>query len=269
MSNAPVRSSAIRALRRLVQLLVVVVIVLIIASLLIGGASVFGAVRRFRMVQFLTPIACRLFALSIGLRVDVVGDRSRSVGVFVGNHVSYLDIIVAGIGVAGVFVSRHDVRNWPVIGLLARIAGTLFLDRASMRSAVVGSTDIVERAGEGIRIALFPEGGTTPGEGVAEFRPFLFKGMAQARIAVQPFVIDYLSIGESALTPESKDLVYWYDPAPSFTAHGWRMLGLRSIHASLTFLPPITAPPSAGRDDVRLWAESLRQAVADGMKRKM
>lgn len=261
MTTAKVRGSRLRAARRLLQLLVCVVIVLAVAAPVIGLASLAGSRRRNRTVQFLTPVALRLFAIAIGLRITVVGERSSVARVFAGNHVTYLDIITAGVGVGGVFVSRHDVKSWPVIGLFARIAGTVFLDRESLRSAVAGSADIVRRGRQEVRMILFPEGRTTSGESVGEFRPFLFRGLAQEGFTVQPFVIRYTAIGASLLTPETKDLIYWYDPAPSFATHGWRLIGLPSIHASLTFLPEHAPPDKADNESVRRWAEGIRMEV--------
>jgi 1-acyl-sn-glycerol-3-phosphate acyltransferase len=200
----------------------------------------------------------------VGLRVRAHGARSRDARIFVGNHVSYLDILVGGIGVAGVFVSRHDVKDWPIIGIFARLAGTVFLDRSSLRSAIASSAGIVERAGQGIRIALFPEGGTTPGDGVGEFKPFLFGAITGSRFPVQPFTIRYTHIGGTPIDASNKSLVYWYDPAPAFDIHGWQMLKLRSVRATITFHEALTPPETADKQSVRAFAEELQRRVAAG-----
>jgi len=244
-----------------VQLSLSVVIVLGVAGVLVGISSLFGSVRRYGMVTLITPLVLRWLGWAIGLRITIRGTRSPNVFVFVGNHVSYLDILVAGVGTAAVFVSRHDVRHWPVIGLLARMAGTVFLDRESLRSAVAGSEGIVRRSKQRIRMVLFPEGRTTSGETLGEFRPFLFKGLAQHRLAVQPFVIDYRSIGGVPIGPDTRQLVYWYDPAPSFAQHGWRLICLSYVEAELTFLAPIDPPDVQHNDQVRIWSQTIRQAI--------
>lgn len=261
MTTRQMGGNAFRAVRRLVQLLVCVLLVLAVVVPVIGLASLGGSRRRNRTVQFLTPVALRLFAIAIGLRIKVSGRRSSAARVFVGNHVTYLDILTAGVGVGGVFVSRHDVQSWPIIGLFARIAGTVFLNRDSIRSAVEGSAGIIERGRQNVRMILFPEGKTTSGESVGEFRPFLFRGIAQAGFVVQPFLILYTAIGRHPLTSSTKDLVYWYDPAPPFTTHGWRVIGLPAVHVTITFLDEHVPPGEVDNDTVRRWAEGIRRDV--------
>ncbi|MDB5035739.1 MAG: acyltransferase [Chlorobi bacterium] len=259
-------SSTLRAALRLIALIIAVLLLLPFCAILIVGAGIGGSIARYRMVMSLTPIFCRIMAAALGLRVRITGTRSERARIFVGNHVSYLDILVGGIGVGGVFVSRHDVRDWPVIGIFARLAGTVFIDRRSLRSAISSSAGIVERARQGIRIALFPEGGTTSGESVGEFRPFLFSAISDAGIAVQPFTIIYSHIGSVPITAANKTLVYWYDPAPPFTTHGWRLMKMKNVRATIHFHPPSAPPESGDKSSVRLFADELRRQVADGLQ---
>ena len=135
-----------RAIARLLLLIVVILVLIPFCTLVIFAAGLAGERARYRVVLALTPVVCGLMAWAIGLRVKVAGHRSPQALIFVGNHVTYLDILVAGVGVGGVFVSRHDVKNWPVIGIFARLAGTVFLDRSSLRSAIQSSAGIMERA---------------------------------------------------------------------------------------------------------------------------
>lgn len=264
MSTLP--SSTPRAIVRLFLLLVAVIILLPISAIVITIATIGGTRARFRLIMLLTPPVCGIMAATLGLRVRVAGERSRDALIFVGNHVSYLDILVGAVGVGGVFVSRHDVKDWPVIGLFARLAGTVFIDRRSLRSAIVSSAGLVERARQGIRIALFPEGGTTSGEGVGPFRPFLFGAIVREGFAVQPFTIRYTHIGDVPVTQENKDLIYWYDPAPPLDAHGWRLLKLKGVRATITFHEPLPPPTTENTEDIRLFAEELRERVAAGLE---
>ena len=257
--------STLRAVLRLILLMVAVLLLLPSLAIILTAAGIAGSTRRTRMVMALTPPFSRIMARVIGLRVRVEGSRDREARVFVANHVSYTDILVAGIAAGGVFVSRHDVKNWPVIGLFARLAGTVFIDRRSIQSAIASSSGIVERAHQGIRIALFPEGGTTAGEGVGNFKPFLFSAICASGFVVQPITINYTHIGDIPVTSATKGLIYWYDPAPSFTAHGWRLLKLRSVRVTATFHEPVRPPHAGDNAAVREFAELLHDRVADGL----
>ncbi len=258
-------SSLLRGVLRLALLLVLVLLLLPFCAIVLGGTSLFGARIRERAVMALTSPVCRLLALGLGMRIRVIGRRDPRAGVFVGNHVSYLDILVAATGVGGVFVSRHDVKDWPVIGLFARLAGTVFLDRRSLRSAIASSADVDERVRRGVRSAIFPEGGTTGGMGVGGFKAFLFGSIAGTGTLAQPFTINYPRLGEYPLTAANRELVYWFDPAPSFTSHGWRLLKLPSLEATITFHDPVPAPSTAGKEELRSFTELLRSRVAAGL----
>jgi 1-acyl-sn-glycerol-3-phosphate acyltransferase len=252
----------LRATFRLVLLILFIVPAIPVCTVIVMIARLFGSHAGDAAVMALTPLFCGTIAALMGLRITRVGRRHPLTLIFVGNHVSYLDILVAGVGVGGVFVSRHDVKDWPVIGIFARLAGTVFLDRSSLRSAVVSSSEIVRRARQGVRIAIFPEGGTSEGDEVRSFKPFLLSGIAAAEFDVQPFTIRYTHIGSDPITPANRDLIHWYDPAQAFTSHGWQVMKQRYVRVRITFHPPQSAPASSEKEEVRAFAEKLRGVVA-------
>jgi len=265
-STEKIPQSTARAVLRLICLIVAVLLLLPLLTVIITAAGIGGSVVRYRVVMALTPPFCWLMGSIIGLRIRYQGRRSEQARIFVANHVGYTDILVAGSAVGGVFVSRHDVKDWPLIGLFARLAGTVFIDRSSIRSAISSSSGIVERARQGIRIALFPEGGTTSGEGVGSFKPFLFSAMCASGFTVQPLTIRYTHIGDIPITPSNKTLVYWFDPAPSFTSHGWQLLKLPNVTVVVTFNEPVPTPPYTDASAVRAFTELLRERVAGGLE---
>ncbi len=239
---------------------------LIVAPLLIFGASIGGMRSRYRMVIRLTPLFCRSVARCCGIRVQVVGTVDPDTLLFVGNHVSWLDILTAGAAIGGVFVSRHDVANWPVLGIFARLAGTVFIDRTSLRSAVASSRAMVERVAIGIPVVFFPEGRAGDGAEVAPFKAFLFGGIVEEGTSVQPFTIDYTTIGRTPVTPENRDLVYWYRPDQDFLLHAWRLLSLRSVTCNVRMHPPhLPSADDDKREAARRFSVELRKVVASGV----
>src|SRR5260370_15925545 len=50
-------------------------------------------------------------------------------GLLVSNHLSYVDILVLLSLAPAVFVSKSEVKSWPVMGWLAQLGGTVFIDR--------------------------------------------------------------------------------------------------------------------------------------------
>ncbi len=258
------RSTA-RGVLRLIFVIIFGVIALPIFCLLVVLASLFGRAARYRTIMVLSTGWCCTMAFLIGIRLKVEGKRDPKARLFVGNHVSYLDIVTAGAAIGGVFVSRHDIRDWPGIGLFARLAGTIFLDRSSLRSAIESSRRMIDHAREGTRITLFPEGTTSEGEKVAQFKPFLFGAVGGSDIYVQPFTILYTRIGDRLLSRSTRDLVYWYHPDSPFVAHAWGVLTLPSITAVLTFHETVSPPESTDKVVLRQYAELVRDRVAIGV----
>jgi len=120
------------------------------------------------------------------------GRGANGVGrIFVANHSSMLDIpIIFSIAEAHC-ISRHDVANWPLIGLGARRVGTLFVDRSSTRSGanVLRQVDEALERGEGV--AMFPEGTVSTGDELHEFRNGAFNAAVRAGAEIVPLAIAY------------------------------------------------------------------------------
>ncbi len=133
----------LRGTLRLLALLIAALAWLLLSAILIAAAALFGARARYRMVMALVGPFCRTMAFLMGIHIKIEGKPDPDVLIFVANHVSWVDILLMGSAVSGMFVSRHDVRDWPAIGLFARLAGTVFIDRSSLRSATESSRSIV------------------------------------------------------------------------------------------------------------------------------
>lgn len=255
----------LRGTLRLLALLIAAIAWLLLSAILIAAAALFGALSRYRMVMALVGPFCRTMAFLLGIRIKIEGKPDPDVLIFVANHVSWVDILLMGSAVSGMFVSRHDVRDWPAIGLFARLAGTVFIDRSSLRSATESSRSIVVRTRDGVRVAFFPEGIATDGEEVVPFKPFLFGGIVEQGCTVQPLTLRYTHIGDAPLTPQNRDLIYWYRPDQDFVAQGWKLLTLPSVRATVTFRQPLTPPPDPDRNGLRSFVEELRRRAAAGI----
>ena len=80
----------------------------------------------------------------LGVTVTVAGHRPVPPALLASNHVSWLDIVVLGGLTHTDFLSKYEVRGWPVIGWLSARAGTLFIRRGSGEAASI-SEQIAER----------------------------------------------------------------------------------------------------------------------------
>ena len=85
---------------------------------------------RTNMARWLPKIWLRWCRRTIGMDVIVVGGSLvEGPALFVANHISYLDVIAIGSVIDGSFVSRADIRQWPIFGFLAMLQRTVFIER--------------------------------------------------------------------------------------------------------------------------------------------
>ncbi|MBT8402501.1 MAG: 1-acyl-sn-glycerol-3-phosphate acyltransferase [Gemmatimonadetes bacterium] len=176
----------------------------------------------------------RLLCLCLGVRVRVEGDRPPRPAFLAPNHVSYLDIIVLGSLCEGFFVSRADVRDWPVLGPLARLGNTIFLERERRRDTHRAAGEVERVLGLGARIVVFLEGRAGPGDHVRPFKPSLLEAAARTGVPCVPVALHYRL--PQAPEADTRQVIAWHDSSP-FPSHAWRMARLGRIEATLRVLP--------------------------------
>jgi 1-acyl-sn-glycerol-3-phosphate acyltransferase len=109
----------------------------------------------------------------------------------VSNHRSPFDIgVLLGI-FGGHALSRADLATWPVIGMAARRAGTIFVDRADAHSGAGAIREIRRRLALGHSILVFPEGGTFEGDEVRPFRSGAFAALGGRDVEIVPVGLAY------------------------------------------------------------------------------
>jgi 1-acyl-sn-glycerol-3-phosphate acyltransferase len=188
-----------------------------------------------------------------GVRVRVEGTALRSDVLFLANHVSWLDIMLLAGASGAAFVSKAEVRDWPVIGWLAGLNRTVFIERAK-RGEVRGQADTLREAlAAGQPVALFPEGTTEGGHEVLPFRASLLASLFPPLpgVRVQPVAIDYgAAVGEIAWVGDE-----------GAGANARRILSRPgTIPVTLRFLAPLD--PAAAEDRKALAAAAQAEVEA-------
>lgn len=169
-----------------------------------------------------------LACLEIGLMVE---GRPPTRGLLVANHLGYFDIVALSAATPCFFVSRADVRNWPLFGALARCGGTIFLDRASLASANAVAAQIGSHFALPVPVALFPEGTSTDGAQVLRFHSRLLHPATDTGAPITPAAINYVVPGIS-----EREVCFYGDQ--SFLAHLLKMLALPPFAVHLRFAEP-------------------------------
>ncbi|MCB9666696.1 MAG: 1-acyl-sn-glycerol-3-phosphate acyltransferase [Myxococcales bacterium] len=86
------------------------------------------------------------------------------------NHRSPLDVVILLRHFGGCMLSHAGVRRWPLLGLVTRRVGTIFVDRESRESGRAALLTIRQRLTDGYTVGMFPEGTTFEGDRVRAFR---------------------------------------------------------------------------------------------------
>jgi 1-acyl-sn-glycerol-3-phosphate acyltransferase len=164
-----------------------------------------------------------------------------SPALFVGNHVSYMDIPLLMSQVPVTFLGKAEIAKWPVLGAAGRLAGIVFVKRESDDSRKEASRAIIDcLQTRGMSIGIFPSGTTSLDEG-RPWRSGAFRIARMGQVPVQPFRVAYEPLGPAAFL--GKD---------ALLPHLFRLLQAGPITARIEFGEPrlVTHPGETARE---LW----------------
>jgi lyso-ornithine lipid O-acyltransferase len=136
--------------------------------------------------SLVTATGGRVFLTPDSVVPEHVGPR-----IVVANHRSPFDIGILLSIFGGHALSRADLAGWPVLGMAARRAGTIFVDRDKTESGASAIRAIRRRLQAGASILLFPEGGTFPGDEVRPFKPGAFSALRGIDAQIVPVGMAY------------------------------------------------------------------------------
>jgi len=170
----------------------------------------------------------------------------------VANHISWLDILVMDAAHPARFVSKADVKQWPVLGALITGAGTLYIERASRRDAMRVVHQMAAALTAGDTLAVFPEGTTWDGSALLPFHANLIQAAISAHASVLPVALQYLD-GVSGASSDAPLFV----GDTTLLESVWRTLRADGMQACVHF----GDPQMVGDRDRRTWAADLQQAV--------
>jgi 1-acyl-sn-glycerol-3-phosphate acyltransferase len=189
----------------------------------------------------------------LALQLVVRGKPSDGPVLLASNHISWADIVVMHAARHCRFISKDDVKHWPIVGTLATAAGTLYISRESPRDAMRVVHHMVECLKAGDVLAVFPEGTTGDGSTLLPFHGNLLQAAISAHAPVQPVALSFTdaATGERSFAP-------CYIGDDTLVQSLWRTLCAYRLQAVVEFGEPQTA---AGRER-RQWALDLRESIA-------
>lgn len=237
---------ALSALWRGLRVLLHLLTAFLLVALFMAPARASGG--RFAQASALTRWWYRHLCRILGLRPVVAGELAPGV-LLVANHVSWLDIIVLGAQGDVCFLSKAEIRAWPLIGWMAEVLGTLFITRGAHQARELAE-QIAARASRDQVVVIFPEATTSNGAGLRPFHPRLFAAAQDSGAALQPVALRY---GE----PDHLDPIAPFIDDDRPVPHLWRVLQHPGIRVDVRFLPLIV---SQGLDR-KTMARACREAI--------
>ncbi len=228
----------------------------LLASCLISIFPVSGRLRRTMRVQttsFFSRLALPLF----GIRVQVDhGERLRvnsSGRLIVSNHLSYVDVLIISSLVPSVFITSVELKHTFLLGTLARLSGCLFVERRKFSGLRQEINDITRVLDQGFSVVLFPEGTTSNGECVQQFKNSLFDAAVSAGSDILPFCLRYTKINGESVTTRNRDAVFYYG-GMTFFHHLPRLVSQKSVDVEVIPLKTIAATSGVSRKKLAVLA---------------
>jgi 1-acyl-sn-glycerol-3-phosphate acyltransferase len=174
--------------------------------------------------------SCARIARRLALAPETFGALDGT-GLIVSNHLTYLDIVVYGAVRPFVFVAKSEVRRWPLLGTLASLGGTIFVDRDRSLQVANAGQQIEQALKDGLAVLLFPEGTSSNGREVLPFRSPLFESAIRTGASVRAAAIRY-----HAADAVESEVTYWGEMV--FLPHLFRTLCIRDLSAEICFDAP-------------------------------
>lgn len=203
--------------------------------------SVLGLPNRWKIISRLNRNYTLLLRLILNIKVSVTGDEGqleRGGYVIIANHVSYVDGIVLGSIFPIIFVSKREVKSWPIIGQWNVLCGTIFINRQRKIQVASLIRQMTRKLKQEANLLLFPEGTSTNGEGILPFQTVPLAAPLRNRSMIVPVTVTYKTIDDQPVTTANRDSVYWYGDM-EFVTHFWNLLALREIEVLVTIQPKI------------------------------
>lgn len=178
--------------------------------------------------HYMGRCSCFLF----NIHINVIGKWNLEPrALIVANHVGAPDIFVLGACFRTFFVSKLELRDWPLVGYLSRLGATIFVDRSQRHQVKTIIKAICDRLEAGLSVVLFPEGGVSDGAQILPFRTSHLEAAVRARSPVLPVLIKYHD-------EHAPGIACWFKV--SFFRHIMALLKNPRLDVTVTIFPPLS-----------------------------
>lgn len=187
----------------------------------------------------------------VASRIELTGTPPAA-GLLVSNHLSYVDILLLGSLAPAMFVSKAEVKGWPVFGWFAALGGTVFVQRERRGHVGEVSDRIHALLAEKHLVILFPEGTSSDGREILPLKSALLEPAVGQKCPLSVACVSY----EMSDGLVEQDVCYWGDM--TLAPHFFKLLSKPRVTARVSFAEIQT--PAADRKELakQLHAEVVR-----------
>lgn len=186
---------------------------------------------------------------ALGVRSRLLGQPATGSVLYVLNHLSWMDIPVVGAHLRASFVAKAEVGDMGVVGFLADIQNTIYVERERRSRAAAQANEIQERLREGGNIILFPEGTSNDGVRILPFKSTLFsvvEGEGTGDFRIQPVTLAYTHLNGLPLTRNRLIELAWIGDM-ELGPHAFDCMRLGRIDARILCHDPVRRADFADR----------------------
>ncbi|MDY6820565.1 MAG: lysophospholipid acyltransferase family protein [Deferribacterota bacterium] len=182
-----------------------------------------------------TSIFARLLVkiCNINIISDIKKLKNDNANLFVSNHLSYLDILCIAAVIPVSFISTKEVEHSPLLGLFAKAAGSIFIERRNKKKLLSDIEQIKNILNANLNLHLFPEGTTTKGQ-MLPFKSSFFKLAENSTINIKNICIKYTKINDKPVNSANGDLVFYYGDM-TFWRHFFNFLKIKKLNIELLY----------------------------------
>jgi 1-acyl-sn-glycerol-3-phosphate acyltransferase len=209
-----------------------------------------------------------IWLLSIQIELEGEIDTSNNSNLYISNHLSYLDIPILGSTFPMRFVAKSEVEVWPLFGFLAKLGRTIFISRKRSDS-LDQKNKIFKSLSSDEKVFIFPEGTTSDGNRVLDFKSSSFSALEGQNFSIQPIVIVYSDLNGIPINRWLRPVIAWYGDM-DLKPHLLKLASLRSIKVKLIYLDVVNTKNFCNRKDISNYLENkIKKVYSSAISKKL
>ena len=210
----------------------------------------------------------RLVLKLLSIKIIVKGNIGEDGSLIVSNHASWIDIFIISSVIKTSFVSKSEVSKWPLVSWLAKLQGTIFINRNNPKELIKTASEIHDRISKKQNVVLFPEGTSSDGNRVLPFKSSIFmlsELTDRRKLSIQPISIAYTKYNGLTMGRIERTLIAWYGDMDLLT-HLYKLIRSGSFEVEITFHNRIDISEKKSRKDI---AHDCEVLVRDGFLKSL